>query len=46
MVHVDVQRNRENEVDSVEGIKVAKPLSYSHHEYTKFLWWLHENLLE
>lgn len=46
MVHVDVQRNRENEIDSTEGLKVAKPLSYSHNEYTKFLWWLHENLLE
>lgn len=46
MVHVDVQRNRENEIDSAEGLKVAKPLSYSHPEYTKFLWWLHENLLE
>ncbi len=45
MVHIDVQRNRENEVDSTDGIKVAKPLSYSHHVYTKFLWWLHENLL-
>lgn len=45
MVHVDVQRNRENEVDSTEGLKVAKPLSYSHPAYTKFLWWLHENLL-
>ncbi len=45
MVHVDVQRNRENEVDSTEGLKVAKPLSYSHPVYTEFLWWLHENLL-
>ena len=46
MVHVDVQRNRENEIDPAEAPKVAKPLSYSHHEYTEFLWWLHENLLE
>lgn len=45
MVYVDVQRNRENEVDSSEGLKVAKPLSYSYRNYTKFLWWLHQNLL-
>lgn len=44
MVHVDVQRNQENEVDSTDGLKVAKPLSYSHSEYSQFLWWLHQNL--
>lgn len=46
MVHVDVQRNQENEIDTTNGEKVAKPLSYSHNEYSQFLWWLHQNLLE
>lgn len=45
LMHVDVERNSENEVDTSEGLKVAKPLSYSHKEYTRFLWWLHQNLL-
>lgn len=46
MVHVDVKRNSENEIDTSDGVKVAQPLSYSHEEYVNFLWWLHENLLE
>jgi len=46
MMHVDVKRNNENEIDTSEGLKVAQPLSYSHEEYTNFLWWLHQNLLE
>ena len=46
MEHVEVQRDRENEVEKSEGLKVAIPLSYSHNAFTEFLWWLHENLLE
>jgi len=46
MVHVDVKRNNENEIDTSDGVKVAQPLSYSHEEYANFLWWLHQNLLE
>ena len=46
MVHVDVKRNQENEIDTVDGKKVAHPLSYSHDEYSRFLWWLHQHLLE
>lgn len=44
MVHVDIKRNREHEIDSSDGIKPAHPLSYSHKEYVRFLWWLHQNL--
>lgn len=46
MVHVDVKRNQENEIDTTDGVKVAKPLLYSHSEYSRYLWWLHQNLLE
>lgn len=46
MIHVDVKRNSENEIDTSEGLKVAQPLSYGHEEYVKFLWWLHQNLIE
>lgn len=42
-VHVDVERDGNNEVADVEP-KVKKPLTYSHNAYADVLWWIHQNI--
>lgn len=42
-VSVDVERDGNNEVAD-SSLRVRKPLTYSHDEYVRLLWWIHENL--
>ncbi len=41
---VDVERNPDNEVPDPANSKVKKPLTYSHDEYVRLLYWIHENI--
>ena len=41
---VDVERNLDNEVPDPVNSKVKKPLTYSHDEYVRLLFWIHENI--
>lgn len=42
-VHVDVERNGDNEVGGPER-ELRVPLTYSHQQYADILWWIHQNI--
>ena len=42
-VHVDVERNRDNEIGDTE-LELRVPLTYNHDQYTDILWWIHQNI--
>ena len=42
-VHVDVERNEDNEIDTTEQ-ELRIPLTYSHDQYADILWWIHQNI--
>ena len=42
-VHVDVERNGDNETGDTE-LELRVPLTYSHEEYVNILWWIHQNI--
>lgn len=43
-VHVDVERNKDNEIGDTE-LELRVPLTYSYDEYVNILWWMHQNIL-
>jgi len=42
-VHVDVERNGDNEIGDTE-LELRVPLTYSHDDYVDILWCIHENI--
>ncbi|MDE2589989.1 MAG: hypothetical protein KGL95_10045, partial [Patescibacteria group bacterium] len=43
-LHVDIDRNTDNAVNNSSGLKVRKPLTYSHKEYARLIDWILKNI--
>ncbi len=42
-IHVDVERNEDNEIGDTER-ELRVPLTYSHDTYADILWWIYQNI--